>query len=264
MHKAKIATLSTANSPESPKKVKIVLQTPKHKHTSSLITPKASALKFNPSNTLASKTKLSISKYISPSAATIKMTPKHKHAFSEQLHVTISTVKNSKMIKRHSNASPERKMIWKNVALPASIELVTKMFHASLSMFEQTEILSFPQIYYIAEGVSKIKTLSINNFGFDDEKGDYRIIVGDHINYRYEIRSILGKGSFGQVVKVYDHKEKKDMAIKIIKNKPRFHQQALEEVEILKYLRDKDPNDVYCVVHAQENFLFRRHMVMSK
>ena len=45
----------------------------------------------------------------------------------------------------------------------------------------------------------------------------------DHIDYRYEIIDILGKGSFGSVVKAFDHKKKEFCAIKIIRNKKKFH-----------------------------------------
>lgn len=45
----------------------------------------------------------------------------------------------------------------------------------------------------------------------------------DHVLYRFEILAILGKGSFGQVVKAFDHKTKAAVAIKIIRNKKRFH-----------------------------------------
>ena len=38
--------------------------------------------------------------------------------------------------------------------------------------------------------------------GFDDENGSYIKVLHDHIAYRYEIREVIGKGSFGQVVKV--------------------------------------------------------------
>jgi dual specificity tyrosine-phosphorylation-regulated kinase 2/3/4 len=167
------------------------------------------------------------------------------------------------MIRKNSNASPNKKSLWKNMQLPITPETALKLFSSCFNTYEQTEILSYPSIYYIGLGITKIKTVAINNFGFDDEKGDYKIIPGDHIGYRYEIKSVLGRGSFGQVVKVIDHKEKKEIALKIIKNRPRFHQQAFEEVEILKYLKDKDPQDAFCIVHLEDSFNFRKHMVKS-
>lgn len=30
----------------------------------------------------------------------------------------------------------------------------------------------------------------------DDEEGYYNVVLNDHLNYRYEILKILGKGSF--------------------------------------------------------------------
>jgi dual specificity tyrosine-phosphorylation-regulated kinase 2/3/4 len=77
-----------------------------------------------------------------------------------------------------------------------------------------------------------------NNFGYDDERGDYNIVLGDHLAYRYEVIDVLGKGSFGQVVRCVDHKDGGVVAVKIIRNKKRFHQQALVEVGILGRLRD--------------------------
>jgi dual specificity tyrosine-phosphorylation-regulated kinase 2/3/4 len=62
--------------------------------------------------------------------------------------------------------------------------------------------------------------------------------MGDHLAYRYEVVDMLGKGSFGQVVRCIDHKTGGLVAIKIIRNKKRFHQQALVEVNILQKLRE--------------------------
>lgn len=76
------------------------------------------------------------------------------------------------------------------------------------------------------------------NYGYDDERGDYNIVMGDHLAYRYEVVDLLGKGSFGQVVRCVDHKDGGVVAVKIIRNKKRFHQQALVEVGILGRLRD--------------------------
>ena len=73
--------------------------------------------------------------------------------------------------------------------------------------------------------------------GFDDERGDYLTVLHDHISYRYEVVGSLGKGSFGQVMKCFDYKDNTMKAIKIIRNKKRFHQQALVEVKILNHLK---------------------------
>lgn len=76
-----------------------------------------------------------------------------------------------------------------------------------------------------------------NNHGYDDERGDYFVINRDHLGYRYEIVDTLGKGSFGQVLNCRDHATGQSVAIKIIRNKKRFHHQALVEIKILESLR---------------------------
>jgi dual specificity tyrosine-phosphorylation-regulated kinase 2/3/4 len=51
-------------------------------------------------------------------------------------------------------------------------------------------------------------------------------VCGGACRYRYEIIDFLGKGSFGQVVKCYDHKTGQSLAVKVIRNKKRFHHQV--------------------------------------
>ena len=36
---------------------------------------------------------------------------------------------------------------------------------------------------------------------------------------KYNLISSLGRGSFGQVIKAFDHKNKREVALKVIKNK---------------------------------------------
>lgn len=80
---------------------------------------------------------------------------------------------------------------------------------------------------------------STYNWGYDDSRGDYYLIEHDHIAYRYEIISLLGKGSFGQVAKCYDHKLGRYIACKIIRNKKRFEKQGAVEVKVLEKIREE-------------------------
>ena len=146
--------------------------------------------------------------------------------------------------------------------LPVNPRTVLKLFSHNILSYEQIELNEYPKIYHIGNGVNKLKPIS-GGFNFDDDRGYYIYTIGDHIAYRYEIQNLLGQGGFGQVLKVFDHRDGKEVALKIIKNRPRFHQQALEEVEILKYLKEKDQDGSYCIVHLEDYFMFRKHMVKT-
>lgn len=113
----------------------------------------------------------------------------------------------------------------------------------SLNIFERGEIVDYKEIYFCGTSDAKkhvgdLNATSLPNFGYDDERGDYMIVKGDHLAYRYEVVDVLGKGSFGQVVRCVDHKTGGLVAVKIIRNKKRFHQQALVEVNILQKLKE--------------------------
>lgn len=51
--------------------------------------------------------------------------------------------------------------------------------------------------------------------------------------YRYIIKDLLGQGTFGQVAKCWSEERNCFVAVKIIKNQPAYHQQAIVEVSIL-------------------------------
>lgn len=138
---------------------------------------------------------------------------------------------------------------------------------AMLNIYEKGEIIDYENVYFCGtQNASKIVgnvTSTLPNFGFDDERGDYTIVPGDHLSYRYEIVDVLGKGSFGQVVRCIDHKTGVLVAVKIIRNKKRFHQQALVEVNILQKLREWDPQNKHSMVNFTHSFYFRGHLCIS-
>lgn len=116
-----------------------------------------------------------------------------------------------------------------------------------MSDYERKEILDFKDVYCVgafSEKKPATRDNPNNNYGYDDDRGDYLVVNHDHLNYRYEVIGTLGKGSFGQVLQARDHATGQSMAIKIIRNKKRFHHQALVEIKILDNLR-KWVSDLY-------------------
>jgi serine/threonine protein kinase len=73
----------------------------------------------------------------------------------------------------------------------------------------------------------------------------------------------LVKGSFVLVVRCYDNKKKEIIALKIIRNKKRFQQQGLVEVNILTHLRNIDSDNSLNIVHIKEHFYFRSHLCIT-
>eukprot|EP00927_Polykrikos_kofoidii_P085503 TRINITY_DN9321_c0_g3_i1.p1 TRINITY_DN9321_c0_g3~~TRINITY_DN9321_c0_g3_i1.p1 ORF type:complete len:825 (+),score=131.52 TRINITY_DN9321_c0_g3_i1:27-2501(+) len=149
--------------------------------------------------------------------------------------------------------------------LPMTPAKVLKYHMEDLTEYEQGEILDFPQVWYFGAGSQKIRGTSLpaTNHSYDDERGDYVIVLHDHILYRYEVMNPLGKGSFGQVVRTFDYKTNGYHALKMVRNKKRFHHQALVEVKILEHIRERDVESTSNVVHMLDYFYFRNHLCIT-
>jgi len=106
------------------------------------------------------------------------------------------------------------------------------------------------------------KERRVFNDGYDDKNNDYIIKNGEKWNDRYEIDSLIGKGSFGQVAKAYDHEEQEYVAIKIIKNKKAFYKQALIEFRLLELMNRYDSDNKYFIVRLKRHFHFRNHLCL--
>ncbi|KXS16268.1 kinase-like protein [Gonapodya prolifera JEL478] len=171
---------------------------------------------------------------------------------------------------------------------------VLQKYYHYLTPYERTEILTYPAVWFIghptAEKVGSGRARSkanndlnkpdpsaagggdasdppgadgLYNSGYDDARGDYVLTLEDHVGYRYEVVSLLGKGSFGQVVKCWDHRERRFVALKIIRNKKRFEKQGMVEVKVLDRLRHADSDNMHNIIHMGDSFHFRGHLCIT-
>ncbi|XP_068995514.1 dual specificity tyrosine-phosphorylation-regulated kinase 2 [Embiotoca jacksoni] len=146
-----------------------------------------------------------------------------------------------------------------------SPEQAMKQFMSKMSSFEHHEVFSYPEVFFVGPNAKKRSGVmgGANNGGYDDDQGSYIHVPHDHVSYRYEVLKVIGKGSFGQVVKAFDHKSQTHVALKMVRNEKRFHRQAAEEIRILEHLRKQDKDSSMNVIHMMENFTFRNHICMT-
>lgn len=85
----------------------------------------------------------------------------------------------------------------------------------------------------------------------------------EHLGYWYEVIQKLGKGSFGIVLKVFDHKQREFVALKILKNKKRLYKQGLVEAKLIQTLNEQDPEDKKNIIRRLDQFVFRKHLIIT-
>eukprot|EP00344_Euplotes_crassus_P009533 CAMPEP_0197018088 /NCGR_PEP_ID=MMETSP1380-20130617/79903_1 /TAXON_ID=5936 /ORGANISM="Euplotes crassus, Strain CT5" /LENGTH=410 /DNA_ID=CAMNT_0042445261 /DNA_START=138 /DNA_END=1371 /DNA_ORIENTATION=- len=128
-----------------------------------------------------------------------------------------------------------------------------------LSEYEESEILNYSLIYYINLR-APIDKKKVNKAKISQE---FKVIKGEQLCYRYEIIESLGKGAFGEVIKCFDHKENEDVAIKILKNSSDNYEQGMNEVNILRYVKENDPDDVRNIIKIGDTFIFRNQICIG-
>eukprot|EP01062_Namystynia_karyoxenos_P044397 TRINITY_DN326_c0_g1_i2.p1 TRINITY_DN326_c0_g1~~TRINITY_DN326_c0_g1_i2.p1 ORF type:complete len:472 (+),score=147.38 TRINITY_DN326_c0_g1_i2:186-1601(+) len=108
----------------------------------------------------------------------------------------------------------------------------------------------------------KSSTGTIYNDGHDDQNGNYLVQIGEEVAGRYIVQDVLGKGSFGVVVKAHDHRRDEAVALKVIKNKPQFTAQAKVEIDILTKLAEHC-KDEHNIVRLKKYFPWKQHLCLA-
>nr|XP_020513807.1 SRSF protein kinase 3-like isoform X3 [Labrus bergylta] len=91
--------------------------------------------------------------------------------------------------------------------------------------------------------------------GSDDEEqedpsdyckgGYYPVKIGDLFNGRYHVVRKLGWGHFSTVWLCWDLQRKRFVALKVVKSAPHYTETALDEIKLLRCVRDSDPSDPF-------------------
>ena len=145
---------------------------------------------------------------------------------------------------------------------PITPQIALQKYPNLLLPFERKEILNFPEIYFLGKQNHKLEPDPENQYnqGFDDDSNNMLLIVGNHLAYRFEIMALFGAGAFGQVIRCFDHKTKKTVAVKVIVNTEQMHEQGLIEAQILAILNKSNSRHI---VQARDFFIFRSHICIS-
>ncbi|KAL3179799.1 hypothetical protein MRX96_037780 [Rhipicephalus microplus] len=154
---------------------------------------------------------------------------------------------------RDSSQAPLRKL---SVDLIKTYKHINEVYYAKKKRRAQQ-----PQ----GDDQSHKKERKLYNEGFDDDNHDYIIRNGERFLDRYEIDSLIGKGSFRSA---FDRDENVYVAIKIIKNKKPFLNQAQIEVKLLEMMNNHESNGTCCqlgkdkIVKLKGHFMWRNHLCL--
>ncbi|KAF7650446.1 hypothetical protein LDENG_00125890 [Lucifuga dentata] len=79
----------------------------------------------------------------------------------------------------------------------------------------------------------------------DIKSGYYPVQIGDLFNGRYHVVRKLGWGHFSTVWLCWDLQKKRFVALKVVKSAPHYTETAVDEIKLLRCVRDSDPSDPY-------------------
>jgi len=138
---------------------------------------------------------------------------------------------------------------------PLSATETLKKYRKYITDWEAKEVAGYQVVFFLGLRAEKVKVDGKKpNCGFDDDTSNYLTPLNDHLAYRFEILSFLGKGAYGKVVRCFDHLAHTHVAIKIIRSLRSAQKLAEMEIDMLESAKY-----VEGVVEFKESFRFREH-----
>lgn len=132
------------------------------------------------------------------------------------------------------------------------------MFASETALDTGKKLPSMDSLPVIRSNTATNPTLTDN---WDDADGYYRIILGEVLDNRYHVYSVLGKGVFSSVVKARDAMDgDKDVAIKMIRNNESMYKAGIKELSLLRKLQESDPEGKKHVIRMIRHFEHKHHL----
>ncbi|XP_013187477.1 serine/threonine-protein kinase PRP4 homolog isoform X2 [Amyelois transitella] len=97
---------------------------------------------------------------------------------------------------------------------------------------------------------------------WDNSDGYYNTTIGDIIDNRYTIKTILGQGVFANVVRAQDNNNNSNVAIKIIRNNDMMYKVGLKEISFIKEINEADKENKYHCVQLLTHFKHKGHLCL--
>lgn len=94
----------------------------------------------------------------------------------------------------------------------------------------------------------------------DDDDGHYIVVPDADLTSQYQIRKLLGQGTFGKVVEARDRRRSKLVAIKIIRAVQKYRDASRIELRVLQTLKANDPENRNRCIHLRDCFDYRGHI----
>lgn len=132
------------------------------------------------------------------------------------------------------------------------------LYNNLLSEADKCEMKTYDEIFYLGAKAHKLKhsKVLISN-------SSLKFSVNDHISYRYQVIDFLGNGTFGAVLKTFDHELVQHNAVKIIKTDEYCFTAIKQEIKILTHIKENDPNKLFNCIQYNTYFSHRGFVCIS-
>ncbi|GBG63154.1 hypothetical protein CBR_g36923 [Chara braunii] len=96
----------------------------------------------------------------------------------------------------------------------------------------------------------------------DDKDGHFVYELAENLTPRYKILSKMGEGTFGRVLECWDREKQEFVAVKVIRNVPKYRDAAMIEIDVLHTLAKHDKTGSRGCVQLKHWFDYRNHVCM--